>query len=133
MGKANAHNNLGVTLLRMGNSRDAESARRLYYQALTNFQSSLQQGNGGAQGNIDAIHQNCKIRYNTNCGEAFAAFTGGVGVFSSDDDEDDWEDSDEDDWGDDEDEWATCCLSMRFLGTLGFDGLATVRDGKSVD
>merc|ERR1712146_540807 len=34
-------------LLRMGNSRDAESARRLYYQALTNFQSSLQQGNGG--------------------------------------------------------------------------------------
>jgi hypothetical protein len=87
--KANAHNNLGVTLLRMGNSRDAETARRLYYQALTNFQSSLQQGNGGAQDNIDAIHQNCKIRYNTNCGEAFAAFTGGVGVFSSGDDEED--------------------------------------------
>merc|ERR1719263_1715300 len=42
--KANAHNNLGVTLLRMGNSRDAETARRLYHQALTNFQSSLQQG-----------------------------------------------------------------------------------------
>ena len=103
--KANAHNNLGVTLLRMGNARDAETARRLYYQALTNFQSSLQQGNGGAQDNIDAIHQNCKIRYNTNCGEAFAAFTGGVGVFSSDDDEDDWEDSDEDDWGDAQDDW----------------------------
>jgi hypothetical protein len=104
--KANAHNNLGVTLLRMGNSRDAETARRLYYQALTNFQSSLQQGNGGAQDNIDAIHQNCKIRYNTNCGEAFAAFTGGVGVFSSgDDDEDDWEDSDEDDWGEGGDDW----------------------------
>ena len=90
--KANAHNNLGVTLLRMGNARDAETARRLYYQALTNFQSSLQQGNGGAQDNIEAIHQNCKIRYSTNCGEAFAAFTGGVGVFSSDGDEDeDWE------------------------------------------
>ena len=85
--KANAHNNLGVTLLRMGNSRDAETARRMYYQALTNFQSSLQQGNGGAQDNIDAIHQNCKIRYSTNCGEAFAAFTGGVGAFSDDDDE----------------------------------------------
>lgn len=99
--KANAHNNLGVTLLRMGNSRDAETARRLYYQALTNFQSSLQQGNSGAQDNIDAIHQNCKIRYSTNCGEAFAAFTGGVGAFSNDDDED-WEE-DGDDWG--EDDW----------------------------
>lgn len=98
--KANAHNNLGVTLLRMGNSRDAETARRLYYQALTNFQSSLQQGNGGAQDNIDAIHQNCKIRYSTNCGEAFAAFTGGVGAFSDDEDED-WEE-DGDDWGDDD-------------------------------
>lgn len=103
--KANAHNNLGVTLLRMGNSRDAETARRLYYQALTNFQSSLQQGNGGAQDNIDAIHQNCKIRYSTNCGEAFAAFTGGVGAFSDDDDED-WEE-DSDDWDDDDWEEST--------------------------
>ena len=100
--KANAHNNLGVTLLRMGNARDAETARRLYYQALTNFQSSLQQGNGGAQDNIDAIHQNCKIRYSSNCGEAFAAFTGGVGAFSDDDDEDWEEDEDGDDWGDDD-------------------------------
>ena len=98
--KANAHNNLGVTLLRMGNARDAETARRMYYQALTNFQSSLQQGNGGAQDNIDAIHQNCKIRYSTNCGEAFAAFTGGVGAFSDDEDED-WEEEG-DDWGDDD-------------------------------
>merc|ERR1712146_740001 len=102
--KANAHNNLGVTLLRMGNARDAETARRFYYQALTNFQNSLQQGNPSAQDNIDAIHQNCKIRYKTNCGEAFASFTGGVGTYASDDDDDDWEE-DGDEWGDEGDDW----------------------------
>merc|ERR1719460_1344889 len=91
----------------------AGPAKVHYLEALKNFEKSEENG-ANAGGNIKAIHQNCKIRYDQPCSAVFAEFGykgKSSGEFSLGDDfENDEEEEEEDDFfggsGDEDWDWA---------------------------
>ena len=100
--------NLGVALMRLGNNRDASTAKQIYFDSLENFEKAESLGTMIGD-NKKAIYDNCEIRYKEHCDIVFADLRGNVrvlGTYASkkNGDDDDWDDEDVDDWGDDEDD-----------------------------
>ena len=104
--KGGAHMNLGVALMRLGNHRDAATAKQIYFDSLEHFENAETLGTRIGD-NKKAIYDNCEIRYKEHCDIVFADLRGGVrvlGTFAKDKKgDDDWEaDEDDEDWEDDE-------------------------------
>ena len=110
MDKGGAHMNLGVALMRLGNNRDASTAKQIYFDSLENFEKAESLGTTIGD-NKKAIYDNCEIRYKEHCDVVFADLRGNVrvlGTYSSKkkggDDDDDWDDDEIDDWDESDDD-----------------------------
>ena len=102
--KGGAHMNLGVALMRLGNHRDASTAKQIYFDSLENFEKAESLGTVVGD-NKKAIYDNCEIRYKEHCDVVFADLRGNVRVLGTysknkDGDDDDWDDEEVDDWDD---------------------------------
>lgn len=107
MDKGGAHMNLGVALMRLGNNRDASTAKQIYFDSLENFEKAESLGTMIGD-NKKAIYDNCEIRYKEHCDVVFADLRGNVRVLGTyakkgGDDDDNWDDDEVDDWDDDDD------------------------------
>ena len=106
MDKGGAQMNLGVSLMRLGNNRDAATAKQIYFDALEAFEKAESMGTNVGD-NKKAIYDNCNIRYKEHCDIVFADLRGGVrvlGTFASSDSEEGEEDWEVDDGGESWDE-----------------------------
>lgn len=108
MDKGGAHMNLGVALMRLGNNRDASTAKQIYFDSLENFEKAESLGTMVGD-NKKAIYDNCEIRYKEHCDVVFADLRGNVrvlGTYSKNggDDDDNWDDDEVDDWSDEDDD-----------------------------
>ena len=102
--KGGAHMNLGVALMRLGNNRDASTAKQIYFDSLENFEKAESLGTVVGD-NKKAIYDNCEIRYKEHCDVVFADLRGNVKVLGTyakkkHGDDDDWDDEEVDDWDD---------------------------------
>ena len=75
--KGGAHMNLGVALMRLGNNRDASTAKQIYFDSLENFEKAESLGTVVGD-NKKAIYDNCEIRYKEHCDVVFADLRGNV-------------------------------------------------------
>merc|ERR1719510_1355605 len=72
---------LAVSLLRLGNNRDPQTAKRHYAEGLSLLERAKASGAKGREytENKAALEESCRIRYKMPCEKAFAAGDGGDG------------------------------------------------------
>merc|ERR1719373_46272 len=75
--KGDSMMNLGVGLMRLGNSMGRDAAKHHYYEALQLFNGAKAIGLSAASDNADAIHENCRLRWELPCSKVFVEYEGG--------------------------------------------------------